>query len=1578
MEGANRPRSAYQARLHPATVHPVRFFQVRVPWILLILSALASAFPVRAHDEYAAWTYSRRIGFNTMAAGAAVPGPVTDFPLCVKLSAPEFDFSRAKVDGSDIRFSDADSTPLPYQIERWNRTLGKAEIWVKVPKVEGGSSDDYITMCWGKADAVSESDGAKVFPAAGGFSAVWHLSEGGAGSRLNSVSAQNPATPHNYDGDESRPGVLGLSDSLNGGATNGDYLELGSGFADFTAGFTYSVWAYPAGIYSFERFLQLGNGEAMDNIHLGRKSETQDAYFEFTTADKAFVSHLVPNAIDQNRWQHLAVSIKGTFIRIFKNGVPIQTAIASKGPNIVVRTRNYIGRSNWAKDGYFKGKIDEPQISVAERSPDWIKLAYETQKQDSRFFILGPVNSVVLTITAQPASLGVLEGAAATFAVAAVSTRPLIYQWQKDGLPIADAAKSTFTIPSTKASDAGAYNCKVYDGVNAIASDTAFLTVFENPALWTQSMKIGINTSPQGADIPGDLLDFPLLVRFDSTWFDFSRARTDGADLRFTDAAGLALSYQVVRWNPGIKVGEAWVKVPKIKGGTDANSITLLWGRADAVSRSGGATVFPKAGGWRGVWHMDDKTGESVADATGNGYTGIGTKVVTGSEGLAGEAIQFGGADNRVALPGEVTGGLKAFTFSLWAKESATPVSASALKSPTLLGLETAGAASDDIWIFSFNGKLGFGHGLIPRQASIDSVNVSHIPINDKEWHFISLTYDGARVVLYEAGRPLLSSPAIGTALAAGGYDIGNFHWRDDSRTNGFQGIIDEVQITSVALGDDWVKLAYETQRMGGKAIDYGTVADLPVPVPTVFPPAGVHSAPLSVSLFAVAGAEIRYTLDGTSPLVPATSGKYAGAFTLTRSATLRAVALKDGKYSEVLSADYLLTRSLAPGDKDTLAPGDTLALGGGTYLVHPGLAGTLPVTIESQGIPGAVGGFEMTGPMLGIGFSGPAGTFPGLAMKGVEGPQDGIAIFRIGSDGYIWRVDPKDGGLWIPQAGDYFRGRDTSAPRIDWLGSRQAGNDSLETSFRVTDNVRNFLWRLHYQADRADSTAWLDGLSGDSLAWSLKVSGAVDPMEIRLKATDGSSTAYFPEGEDRVFTLSRPLPKATPIVLEAGIRWTLAGLPCEGEKPLTVESLAEANGGGRFYAALWQDNPADPGTGAYRILKAGEGLPSGQALWLAADDKTPALVLSSRRSVASDSDGFFPIPLVPGWNLVANPSLRSLVWPVSRKDLDAYTRSKVKVAHGFDGSGYSPVDTLRPWKGYYVFNHGADTVIRLEGAGRSAGIAKRASTALAQSVPAVSTPLVKAGSGRSLSLQLEDSAGGMVLLGARTWASEGIGPEDDPAPPQRQGRREGLWLSRARRALSSDFVRWEDGQAFRWTVVSRRTGPGPRRLTFSSGVLPDGAQVWAAFPSRKVKLRLDEAVSLPLGAEDTVELYAGSPEALAAVPGLADLAFIPGGFLQGYRHGARGWELVLALPSAARVRLRLVRLDGVQLGSWDRQVGPGWHVWPLSGNGGRWASDRGVRFSELQVNGEGWSARRTEKIMGMGPASTSGRSRRP
>ncbi|MDB5047991.1 MAG: hypothetical protein JWO30_1062 [Fibrobacteres bacterium] len=378
-----------------------RVYQIGMAAVLAVGSVSA--------DDYSQWGHALNLYTNTSPDGAYVTTVVNRFPLLVRLNAGNFSFSEAQGKGQDIRFADPAGKHLPYQIERWDSTAAAAEVWVLMDSIRANTIDQSLRMLWGKADAADSSNGAAVFDSADGFVGVWHLGSADTLARANSVPGGLPAAPVNYDGDESRPGVIGMADSLDGAGT-GDYLNLGQGYADFNRGFTYSVWANPTDKAYWSRLLDMGNGAGVDNIVLQRYLTTSDLLLDTYNGTAGGKRVAARSAFASEEWQYFAVTVGDKVASIYRNGVLVASEKQADTLIPVKRLLNYIGKSNWPGNAYFKGKIDEARLSKRARSADWIKLSYASQNPSQTLLAFLPPASGCTARFDAPKDTALAEG----------------------------------------------------------------------------------------------------------------------------------------------------------------------------------------------------------------------------------------------------------------------------------------------------------------------------------------------------------------------------------------------------------------------------------------------------------------------------------------------------------------------------------------------------------------------------------------------------------------------------------------------------------------------------------------------------------------------------------------------------------------------------------------------------------------------------------------------------------------------------------------------------------------------------------------------------------------------------------------------------------------------------------------------------------------------------------------------------------------------------------------------------------------------------------------------------------------
>ena len=206
----------------------------------------------------------------------------------------------------------------------------------------------------------------------------WRLGERSGTAAADSAGA-NPGTYVGGPALGASGALLDDPDTATGLDGVDDHVRLPSGFADFSAGLTLEGWVYPTSNAYYSRMVDLGNGAAADNIVLTRKQSSDTLAYHVFKGSAAAATVEVPGMLVNNTWQHLAVTMtaSGT-ITIYRNGTAVATASApGQLPNVVNRTSNFLGRSNWSNDAYLGGRLDEVGIYPSALSASRIAAHYQ-------------------------------------------------------------------------------------------------------------------------------------------------------------------------------------------------------------------------------------------------------------------------------------------------------------------------------------------------------------------------------------------------------------------------------------------------------------------------------------------------------------------------------------------------------------------------------------------------------------------------------------------------------------------------------------------------------------------------------------------------------------------------------------------------------------------------------------------------------------------------------------------------------------------------------------------------------------------------------------------------------------------------------------------------------------------------------------------------------------------------------------------------------------------------------------------------------------------------------------------------
>ena len=106
------------------------------------------------------WAFRKQIMLDLSATGVNIPGNPTDVPVLIRLHPGNFGyFGDVQPDGDDLRFVAADDvTPLKYHIERFDAVNQIVLAWVRVPRLAGGTSTDFVYLYYGNPAAPAGDD----------------------------------------------------------------------------------------------------------------------------------------------------------------------------------------------------------------------------------------------------------------------------------------------------------------------------------------------------------------------------------------------------------------------------------------------------------------------------------------------------------------------------------------------------------------------------------------------------------------------------------------------------------------------------------------------------------------------------------------------------------------------------------------------------------------------------------------------------------------------------------------------------------------------------------------------------------------------------------------------------------------------------------------------------------------------------------------------------------------------------------------------------------------------------------------------------------------------------------------------------------------------------------------------------------------------------------------------------------------------------------------------------------------------------------------------------------------------------
>lgn len=305
---------------------------------------------------------------------------------------------------------------------------------------------------------------------------------------------------------------------------------------------------------------------------------------------------------------------------------------------------------------------------------------------------------------------------------------------------------------------------------------------------WSARKAFTLNTSAEGADLKEGLANAPALIRLHAGNFDFLGAREDGADLRIVAGDDKTpLRFHVERYDHLGEQALIWVQLPAVPAANAQQKIWLYFGNEKAAPASDAAGTYDPSHVL--VYHFAETEGaprDATAYAT-HASAFDGTRVAGAA---IGGGLRFSG-ENVLSVPASPAlkfSSANGFSAALWLKPDA-----GAARNATLLGAGDALA-------------LNLREGML--EVRVGNVTLAGPELAAGTWSHVVVSV-GNGVTLYVNGEAVAQDAGARMADAQVDLLLGR----------GYAGEMDELVVSNLARGADWVRFAARTQGADGARV---------------------------------------------------------------------------------------------------------------------------------------------------------------------------------------------------------------------------------------------------------------------------------------------------------------------------------------------------------------------------------------------------------------------------------------------------------------------------------------------------------------------------------------------------------------------------------------------------------------------------------------------------------------------------------------------------------------------------------------------------------------------------------------
>ena len=310
--------------------------------------------------------------------------------------------------------------------------------------------------------------------------------------------------------------------------------------------------------------------------------------------------------------------------------------------------------------------------------------------------------------------------------------------------------------------------------------------------------------------------NFPYLL--DIYDKDLKLALNSGFDILFTDTANNKLPYERITFNRNYNATDAHLMVWIKDNFSNLTNTVIFMYFGNPFSPDQQNPVGTWSNGYQAVYHLNNVG--TIIDSSGhyNGTAYTGNSAMPSSDlvsGIIGNGIYFDGNSN-ITLGNINSNNWTGLTIEVW-------VNVAALK--TVSSIVTKQDSSTNVWSIT-TGKSGKFSDIITTDNNTP-FQVSNYPstgINSNTWYALGLTWNASTNSLMAYYNGAQQSGSVTTTTGA---SILDSSLKASIGSSGFNGIIDEVRISSVTRSPTWLYDSQYNEQNPGKNFNITSIDKL-------------------------------------------------------------------------------------------------------------------------------------------------------------------------------------------------------------------------------------------------------------------------------------------------------------------------------------------------------------------------------------------------------------------------------------------------------------------------------------------------------------------------------------------------------------------------------------------------------------------------------------------------------------------------------------------------------------------------------------------------------------------------------